>query len=410
VIAHLDCSTGVSGDKFLGALLSAASGSDTFAGPQLQAVVAQLAPEARVIVEERSSQGIAGLGIRVEAAAQPTSRTWADIRQALLEAELPARVKKRSVAAFELLAQAEARVHGTTVERVHFHEVGALDSIADVVGTCLGLEVLGVERLYATPVATGWGVVEIAHGVLPVPAPATAALLIGVPVVAGHPQRDGSAPGELTTPTGAALLRTCVDEYAPLPPCIPQAIGYGVGTRDIGTPNICRLVLATPDSSAVTLQQQDVVLLETNLDHLSAEAIAFAAEELMAEGALDVWQTPIVMKKGRLATLLSVLSEESQAALLAERLVALTGTLGVRRTVQPRLVTQRRSLRVETRYGEALVKLGGGGARPEHDDVARIAREHGLGYAEVSDEIRSAADAMSDVSESSSCADCDELA
>lgn len=383
MIGHLDCSTGVSGDKFLGAVLDAGSASGAFTAKDLQAIVSVLAPEARVVVEDRRSHGISAVGVRVESIGVPGSRNWRDIRQAIIGAALPDAVRERSLSAFELLAGVEAAIHGTSVDDVHFHEVGGLDSIMDVVGVCAGLSALGVERLHSTPVATGWGNVATSHGVLPVPAPATAALLVGVPVVAGPARPEGSAPGELTTPTGAALLRATVDAYQPLPPCVPRAIGYGAGTRDIGAPNVCRLILGDPAEEPSTISERPVSLIETNLDHLSAEAVAFAAEELLAEGALDVWQAPIVMKKGRLAVMLSVLVDERDADRFAERTIALTGTLGVRRSALPRLEVAREVREIATPFGPVRFKIGAGVARPEHEDVARIARENGLPYGQV---------------------------
>lgn len=379
MIGYLDCSTGVSGDKFLGALLDA--GADgRFTAEDLQALVMRLAPEARVTVERVRSHGLAAVSVRVEAAEPPTHRHLADIRALISAAALPDRVTQRALAVFEVLAEAEAAAHGTSVEAVHFHEVGALDSIADIVGVCAGLEALDIEWLGASTVATGSGTVTGSHGVMPVPAPATAALLLGIPTVAGP------ATGELTTPTGAALVRVCVDEFGPSPAMTPRVVGYGAGTRDIGEPNICRLTLGDR-APRIELADEDVTVLETNLDHLAPEAVAFATEQLLAEGALDVWQSPIVMKKGRSALTLGVLTTRDDAAATAERIVALTGTLGVRRTDLQRLVADRESVTVETASGTASAKRGAGRIRPEHDDVARITRETGRTYADVCAEI-----------------------
>jgi hypothetical protein len=306
-------------------------------------------------------------------------------------------VRERSIEVFEALALAEAAAHGCAVDDVHFHEVGALDSILDVVGVCAGLEALGVESLVTTPVATGWGTVDTSHGVLPVPAPATAALLVGLPIVPGPARPDGSSPGELTTPTGAALVKVLALEHGVCPPLTPRAMGYGAGTRDIGTPNICRVMLGEKDPPAVPVRPQQVALLETNIDHLSGEALAVAAEQLLAEGALDVWTSPIVMKKGRSALLLSVLvaADETAHALdaehFAERMVALTGTLGVRRTDLERLAAPREIRTIETEYGPVRVKVAPEGVtprlRPEADDVARIARENHASFSAVETEL-----------------------
>ena len=385
MIAHLDCSTGVSGDKFLGALLDLGEASGEFTIDDLREIVASLAPEARLSVTRVSSHGIAAVGVRVEAANPPTHRHWTDIRAMLNAARsLPAPVRDHALAAFEAIAVAEAASHGTDVERVHFHEVGALDSIADVVGVCAGVHALGITALTATPVAVGSGTVTTSHGVLPVPAPATARLLEGVPTV------PGEAIGELTTPTGAALVRVLASSYGPAPEMIVRASGYGAGTRDIGMPNVCRLLVGdATDATGDALPggANRVALLETNIDHLSAEELAYAAETLLAEGALDTWQTPIVMKKGRSAVMLSVLVREGSATSFSERVIELTGSLGVRRELLERTVASREHLTVETPWGPARVKIGAGRVRPEHDDIARIASEHHLPYRAVADEI-----------------------
>jgi hypothetical protein len=381
VIAYLDCSTGVSGDKFLGALLDAGETSGSFTAEDLRAVARELAPEARVEVARVRSHGIAAVSVRVEATEQPPSRTWASIRDQLHAADLPSPVRERALRAFEALATAEAAAHGTPVDEVHFHEVGALDSLVDVVGACAGVHALEIEWLLASPVATGSGTVKTAHGTLPVPAPATAALLIDVPTVAGP------AEGELTTPTGAALLDACASGYGVSPPMVPQLVGYGAGTRDIGMPNVCRIVIGESETVEVPLRTERVTLLETNIDHVSPEAAAVALDQLLAEGALDAWLSPIVMKKGRSAFTLSALVASELAEPFAERIIALTGTLGVRRREIERFVAEREQREVTTPYGVVRFKIGPVGARPEADDVARIARETGRSFGEVEREI-----------------------
>jgi uncharacterized protein (TIGR00299 family) protein len=286
-------------------------------------------------------------------------------------------VRQHALATFEAIAVAEAAAHGTDVERVHFHEVGALDSIADVVGVCAGVDALGITALTATPVAVGSGTVTTSHGVLPVPAPATARLLEGIPTT------PGETAGELTTPTGAALVRVLVSGYGPAPAMVVRASGYGAGTRDIGMPNVCRLLLGDATATEAT----SVALLETNIDHLPAEELAFVAQTLLDEGALDAWQTPIVMKKGRSAVMLSVLVPASDAVALSERIIELTGSLGVRRELLERTVATRESRVVETPWGPAHVKIAAGRVRPEHDDIARIASAHNLPYRAVAEQI-----------------------
>lgn len=418
-IAHLDCSSGVSGDKFLGALLEAGSMTGEFTASHLADIVASLVPEADLQVRRVDSGGVGATGIRVtnrgdnsnhsyehahgaqlgtehprgEAAQGHTAhrynhhdtppathhphRAWSDIRSLIDSCDvLTDRARAHSLLVFGRLAEAEALVHGVEPADVQFHEVGAADSIIDIVGVCAGLDALGIGALYATPPALGSGTVECAHGTLPVPAPATAALLLNFPISAS------TAVGELTTPTGAALLHLAAG-FGPVPPMTPHLLGYGAGTRDIGQPNICRLLVGTPATNANATDFDSAVLLETNIDHITPEAVAFAGEELLAEGALDVWVTPIAMKKGRAALTLSVLVAPIDTERFADRIIALTGTLGVRVVVQDRIIAEREIVTVETEFGEVTVKHGAGRYRPEHEDVARIARSTDLPYHDV---------------------------
>ena len=387
-IAYLDCSTGVSGDKFLGALLDAGEAGGEFTAEHLRAIVAALAPEARVSVDRVLSHGVSAMSVRVSAEGDATQRRWGDIRALISGADpvvLGEAARESALRAFEALAVAEATVHGVDVEQVHFHEVGAIDSIVDIVGACAGAHALGITGgLTAGPVAVGSGTVKTSHGILPVPALATAALLAGVEIV------PGPARGELTTPTGATLVKELASGFGVMPSMALERLGYGAGTRDIGVPNICRIAIGERADSRIDDAGQaiePVVLLETNIDHISAEELAFAAEELLGEGALDVWQTPIIMKKGRSAVMLSVLSDPEWAGALAARVMVLTGSLGVRQMRLERSCASREVREVATPWGPARVKVGAGRVRPEHEDVARIAREQGLAYSAVSREI-----------------------
>lgn len=382
MIAYLDCSTGISGDKFLGALVDAG-----FTIEALRETLAPLGLAAAVTVTAVRSAGIAATGVEVAQAEGARWRHWSDIKAMLESAEgLAYTVRVSAIRAFTLLAEAEARVHGVPLEQVHFHEVGAADTIVDIVGVAAGIEALGIERIVASPVAVGSGTIECSHGTLPVPAPATAALLEGVAVC------DGGIVGELTTPTGAALLRAFVSEYGALPPMTVRAAGTGAGTRDLGVPNVTRILLG----DAIIPQMLEpgaeaVVVLESNVDHLSAEHLAYAAERLLEAGALDVWQTPIVMKKGRAAVTLSALTMPEHAAALSARLIAETGTLGMRIDPTVRFIADREVVELDTSLGRIRVKtwrLGDRrGVRPEFDDVARIAQATRRPVAEVAAEL-----------------------
>lgn len=385
VIAHLDCSSGVSGDKFLGALLDTGMQMGQFTEADLAGAIAQIAPDAVVSVGNTTTYGVTAKTIKVHAqdSDEHHHNTFKEIKALIENSDLPEAVITNAVNVFTRIAEAEGLVHGVEPAEVTFHEVGAVDSIVDIVGVCLGLFKLGINALYATPPALGSGTVQCEHGELPVPAPATAALLLNKPTSAS------TAPGELTTPTGAALLWLAAG-FGPVPPMVPVLLGYGAGTHDIGQPNICRLIIgeaATPATHGTTaphtLTPDNTVLLETNIDHITPEAVSFAGEELIAEGALDVWITPIAMKKGRAALTLSVLAAPTEAEHFAERIVSLTGTLGVRVTSQPRLVADRETIELETPWGAITLKHGAGRFRPEHEDVARIARENNLLYNDV---------------------------
>lgn len=396
MIAYLDCASGISGDKFLGALLDAGAADGSFTLEHLNAALASLGLGSVQATAERVLRGgISGLHLTIPAEENAPHRHWDGIRTMIEGADLPEGARARALRAFEALARAEAAVHGTEPERVHFHEVGAADSIADIVGVSLGLELLGIGELVCSTIAVGTGTTgAAAHGILPIPAPATLELLAGAPIEAG------ASSGELTTPTGAVLVRVNATAFGALPAMVPARIGYGAGTRETqGIPNIARIIVGHPLHELEPATRLDaatelepVVLLETTIDHIAPEQVAFAAEELRAAGALDVWQTPAAMKKGRLGIELVVLARPEDAEELAAKVHDLTGSLGVRRTSLARSVLERRVLEAEGPWGAFRVKVSGHGPsrriRPEHDDIARIARATGLHYGEVARRLR----------------------
>jgi pyridinium-3,5-bisthiocarboxylic acid mononucleotide nickel chelatase len=382
VIAYLDCTTGISGDKFLASLVDAGAPQEA-----VREALGAIDPSIAIEFQPVMRAGIRGLALSVTARAEPPARTWTEIRELLESAPLAEPVRQRALAAFSLLAEAEAAVHGVEPDDVHFHEVGAIDSIADVVGVAAALHALGIDELVCGPVAVGSGTVETAHGLLPVPAPATALLLEGVPVEAG------TSPGEATTPTGAALVRACADRFGSLPPMTLSAVGHGAGTRDTpGVANIARVLLGTPPETGSTgLAREAVAELATTVDHLSAEHLAFCCEELLAAGALDVWQVPALMKKGRVGIVVTVVCGPSDAERLAAQLAELTGSLGVRVDHMDRYVVPREIRTCDTSFGPVRVKIAGSGpwrrARAEYEDVAAIARREGLPVDVVTREV-----------------------
>lgn len=369
MIAFVDGVTGVSGDKLLGALLDAGFEPDVLAA----ALDTLDLGDFDLTVARTSRRGITATSVAVEPRGEESDRSWRGIRSLVGASDLPAPVRDGAIDAFRLLAEAEARVHGVESEDVCFHEVGALDSIVDIVGVSAGLHALGVTELVAAPPALGSGTVQTRHGALPVPPPAVVELLRDVP------SYGSDLPGELTTPTGAALLRAFASRFGPMPAMTVTAVGYGAGSRDLPAANVTRLVIGEPAPSVPDgLSRETVVELCANLDHLSPEHVAFAAEELLEAGALDVWQTPVVMKKGRAAVLFTALAMPPDADRLAGLLVRLTGSLGVRMRATERLVAPREVREMETSLGVVRVKVahidGRDVVRAEYEDVAGIAR------------------------------------
>ncbi len=424
---YFDCFSGISGDMALGALLDAGLPLDA-----LRAELAKLNVDGWSIRAERGMRGyLAGTRARVHAPEQPTHRHLADVRAIVESSVLAPEVKGRAIQIFTLLAVAEGQVHGVPAEAVHFHEVGALDAIVDIVGVVAGLALLGIAEVYASPLPLGSGWVRAAHGLLPIPAPAVLNLL----AAAGAPTLPDETPAELVTPTGAALLAGLATFRRP--PMRLARVGYGLGMRELERPNALRVWLGEtageleqrtknkepridqpdpvrrplrgrpaddpgegergrggeepilyPSSSILHPPSSTLVLLETNIDDQSAEQLAYVIERLMEDGARDAWLTPILMKKGRAAVLLSALVP----AELEERAVTLlmreTTTLGVRRRSVERHVCEREISSVMTPLGHVRVKRKRWrgedlGAEPEYEDCARLARRHDLPLREV---------------------------
>lgn len=305
-------------------------------------------------------------------------RNWKQIRELIQTVALPEEARALALKTFALLAGAEARIHGLPVEEVHFHEVGNVDTITDIVCAAVGLTSLGVDAWYSSPVNVGSGFVECAHGRFPVPAPATAELLRGVPTIS-----DGPA-GEAITPTGAALLRALECRFAAKPPFAASAIGYGAGTRDPKAfPNVVRLSIGETREQKPRFETDTVTVLECSIDDASPQVLAHAMDLALEHGALDVAALPATMKKGRLGTQLTVLCRPDDAEAVAELLFRETTTLGMRRREEQRMILDRRIETVMTEYGAIRVKVASAGgeafnAMPEYEDCRRAAREYGV--------------------------------
>ncbi len=372
-IAYFDCFNGVAGDMMVGALIDAGCPPD-----ELMAALKGLPISGYEMSFARARiQGLSATRFKVllDSDAPQPHRHLKDVLGIIEAGNLPANVRGRAGDVFSRLAEAEASVHGTTVERVHFHEVGAVDAVIDIVGACWALERLGVERVVCSPVPVGSGTVKCEHGLMPVPAPATAKLLADVPIAAT------TETGELTTPTGAALVTAWADSFGGVPAMTLRGIGYGAGSREgVTRPNFFRVLLgdsAASDSSDV------VVVLEANLDDATPETVGYAMERLLEAGALDVYCLPIHMKKSRPGMLLTALAVPDGVSELESVLFAETTTFGVRRYEVLRSKLGRRVESVPTRFGPIRVKIGLRAGQvvtvaAEYEDSRNAAREHGV--------------------------------
>ncbi len=355
----------------VGALADA--GADTAA---IADAVRSLEIGAAVSFEKVRRGGIGATRYHVETGEQHAHRHLSHIVEIVGKAGLPARAAHNAVAIFQRLAEAEAAVHHVPVEKVHFHEVGAADSIADIVGAALAFELLGVHRIVCSPINVGSGAVDTEHGVLPVPAPATALLLTGAPVYSRGPAV------ELATPTGAAVAVTLAERFGALPPMSLARTGYGAGSHDFpGQPNVLRVMLG---ETAAAEEALEVTVIEAHIDDLNPQVLAYAAERLAEAGALDVSLQPMVMKKGRPGNLLRVVARWEDRETLARMIFAETSTLGLRMYAAERRVQARRFEEVETKYGKVRMKIGGEGSyAPEYEDCRRLALETGAALKDV---------------------------
>ena len=405
---YLDCSMGAAGDMLMAALLELLPEKDTF----LQKMQSLGLPGLEISAEPSVKCGITGTHMRVLIhgeeegrphmhAAEGPFHSHADAPEAahahvhvhphhhtdldelthrISHLNVSEAVRSDILAVYQSIADAESRVHGVPVEQIHFHEVGSLDALADVTGVCLLMELLAPEQVLASPVHVGSGQVRCAHGILPVPAPATALLLEGIPIY------GGSIRGELCTPTGAALLRRFVTRFGPLPPMRVEKTGYGMGTKDFEAANCVRAMLGQTEESA-----GHILELACNLDDMTPEAVGFAMEQLFAAGALDVYTTPIGMKKNRPGVLLTCMCREDNREAMLRTIFRHTSTLGVRVSVCDRYTLSRRQYAVQTPDGEIRVKESSGWGvlrrKAEFEDLAHIARQTGKSIAEVLDTI-----------------------
>jgi uncharacterized protein (TIGR00299 family) protein len=402
-LAYLECPTGIAGDMCLGALVDA--------GVPLEYLIEKLkglgiAQEYKLRAEPVHRNGQLATKVHVDLLAEHHhhndehthhhGRYLPEIERLITAAGLPPRAEAWSLAVFRQLAEAEGAVHGIPPEQVHFHEVGAVDAIVDIVGTCLGLDWLGIEQLYCSALPTGGGTIRAAHGILPVPVPAVLKLweMRGCPVYTNGIER------ELVTPTGAAIATTLATDFGSPPAMTLQRVGLGAGCRDLPIPNILRLWLGEvrsqgsqssyPDHTSPSLET--ISVLETQIDDLNPQAIGYVFEALFAAGAVDVFTQAIGMKKSRPGVLLTVICHPEQLLSCEAVLFRETSTLGIRRSIQQRAILSREIQRVETEYGMVCVKVAWSGkeekraianVQPEYEDCAQLARQHNLSWREV---------------------------
>ncbi len=370
-LAYFDCFSGISGDMTLGALVDAG-----FSAEVLRAGLQSLqVPGWELTAEKVLKNGMSATHVSVKTEDQQKHRSLSAILEILRNSQLAPQVRERASAIFQKLGEAEAHVHDAPLEKVHFHEVGAVDAIVDIVGACIGFHVLGIDRFICSPLNVGGGTAKMAHGVLPVPAPATARLLQGAPTFSNGVQR------ELVTPTGAAIVATLCDTFGPQPPMTVSAIGYGAGTADLeGQPNVVRIMIGESAEKPASAMDEEISIIEANLDDMNPQIYGYVVEKAFLAGALDVYTTALQMKKNRPGTLLTVLCRPQDTDTLMSLIFAETTTFGVRTHRAQRRALPREWVNVSTSYGDVRIKLSRSNghilhAAPEYDDCRKLAVE-----------------------------------
>jgi len=384
-LAYFDCFSGISGDMTLGALVDA--GCDLallrsgLEGLQI--------PSWTISAEKVWKNGMSATFVRVAAEDHTKHRSLSAILEIVDRSQLSNSVRKNAAAIFRRLGEAEASVHDVPLEKIHFHEVGAVDAIVDIVGACLGFEAIGVQKFACSPLNVGGGTVKMAHGILPVPAPATAALLQGKPTYSNGLQR------ELVTPTGAAIVATLCGTFGPQPAMSVAAIGYGAGCADLeGQPNVLRIMIGEAAEKVVPGFDEEISVIEANLDDMNPQIYGYFQEKALAAGALDVYTTPVQMKKNRPGTLLTLLCKPQDANAIMSLIFAETTTFGARAYTAQRRTLPRESVNVHTQYGDVRIKLSRVNGHiqhvaPEFEDCRKLAVEKNVPLQRViSDALR----------------------
>ena len=381
-LAYFDCFSGISGDMTLGALVDAGVPVE-----QLRAELRGLdVPGWEISAEKMWKNGMSATHVSVKTEDTHTHRSLTTNQGIFEKSKLAEPVKERASAIFRKLGEAEASVHDVPIEKIHFHEVGAIDAIVDIVGACIGFSALGIEKFACSALNVGGGTAKMAHGVLPVPAPATAKLLMGKPTYSNGVLK------ELVTPTGAAIVATLCDWFGPQPAMAVASIGYGAGTTDLeGQPNVMRLMIGEAVQKNEWGAEESIRVLEANLDDMNPQIYGYFLEKALAAGALDVFATPVQMKKNRPGMLITVLCQAADEGKFQEMLFAETTTLGVRSTLAQRRILPREWVKVSTRFGEVRMKVArvNGQVRqasPEFEDCRKLAEEKNVPLQQVLEE------------------------
>ena len=380
-VAYFDCFSGASGDMILGALLDAGLSFEHLEGELKKLQLSHYALRRREVLKGgfKATHFIVDVDEHHHGHAH---RHLGEIERIILESALGEEVKSKSIRVFRRLAEAEASVHNEPVDHVHFHEVGAVDAIIDIVGAAIGLTALGIEEFYCSPLHVGTGTVKCEHGVLPVPAPATAALIIGVPFYAT------GVPGELLTPTGAAILTSLASGFGPMSSMTVRNIGYGAGTRDLAIPNLLRVFVGAGEDDRVHWSSEQVAVLQTNIDDMNPQIYEHLMNGLYDLGAFEVVLSPVQMKKNRPGTSISIVCRPDLMQTLSEFLVRETTTIGLRWRLEYKLRAPHETLEIQTEYGMIRCKVAKVGntivnVTPEYEDCRRIALEYGVPLKDV---------------------------
>jgi pyridinium-3,5-bisthiocarboxylic acid mononucleotide nickel chelatase len=378
-LAYFDCFSGISGDMTLGALVDAGCGVE-----RLRAELRGLeVPGWELSAEKVWKNGMAATYVKVKTEDQQKHRSLSTILDILRKSRLAASVREQAAAIFTKLGEAEARVHDVPIEKIHFHEVGAVDAIVDIVGACVGFQALGIERFTCSALNVGGGTAKMAHGILPVPAPATANLLQGKPTYSSGVQK------ELVTPTGAAIVATLCDSFGPQPAMSVTSIGYGAGTANLeGQPNVLRIMVGEAAEKVFPGFDEEIAVIEANLDDMNPQIYGYFLEKALAAGVLDVYTTPVQMKKNRPGTLLTVLCRPQDTNGLMSLIFAETTTFGARMYRAQRRALPRELVSVMTSFGEVHLKVSRVNGRilhiaPEYDDCRKLALERNVPLQQV---------------------------